>query len=67
MSFNTGLIRLFSLSEISLLLKIQWKHHHILYVKIAYKHSVRCRKSTLKGREAYVLVKDRSNKVIEMC
>ncbi len=67
MSFNTGLIRLFSLIEISLLLKIQWKCHHILYIKIVYKQSMRCKKSTLKGREAHVVIKDRSNKAIDMC
>jgi hypothetical protein len=67
MSFNTGLIRLVGRIKIILLLKIQLKHHHILYVKIAYKHSVRCRKSTLKVREAHVLIKDRSNKAIDMC
>ncbi len=32
--FNVGSIK------ISLLLKIQWKQHHILYVKIVYEYDV---------------------------
>ncbi len=37
LTFNTVLIRLVARTE---LLKIQWKQHHILYVKIVYKHNM---------------------------
>ncbi len=47
--FNTVLIRLVSWIKITLLLKIQWKQHHILYIKIVYKHNMTPRKFTLKG------------------
>ncbi len=39
-SFNTVLIRLVARREITLLLKILWNQHHILYVKIVYEHNM---------------------------
>jgi hypothetical protein len=39
-SFNAVLISLVARIEITLLLKIQWKQHHILYVRIVYKHKM---------------------------
>jgi hypothetical protein len=36
-NFNTVLIRLVAWIKSSLLVKIQWKQHHILYVQIVYK------------------------------
>ncbi len=40
--FNAVLIGLFSQIRITLLLKIQCEQHHILYVKIVYKHNMMC-------------------------
>ncbi len=40
--FNAAIIWLVSQIKITLLLKIQWKQNHILYVKIVYKHNMMC-------------------------
>jgi hypothetical protein len=40
--FNAGLIRLFARIDITLLLNVQWKQHHISYVKIVYKYNMTC-------------------------
>jgi hypothetical protein len=41
-TFNIVFIRLASQINITFFLKIQWKQHHILYVKIVYKHNMTC-------------------------
>ncbi len=49
--FNAALIRLVAWNRSSLLLKIKWKHNHILYIKIVYKHNMtRSRVHAQRGR-----------------
>ncbi len=48
-------------------MKILRKQQQILYLKIAYKHKMACRKYTLEGGGAWVLIKEKSTKAIEMC
>ncbi len=53
--FNAGFIRLVAQIKISLLLKVQWKQHHLLYVKIVYKHKYDAKKNPcLKGRSVSI-------------
>jgi hypothetical protein len=57
--FEARLIRLVGRIKITLLLKIQLKQHHILYVKIVYKHTDR---STVKEEGHGSLIKEKSTK-----
>ncbi len=43
--FNAELIGLISQIKITLVLKIQLKQHHILNVRIVYKHNMTCKKA----------------------
>ncbi len=56
---NAWLIRLGNQIKISLLLKTQWKQHHILYVKIVYKHIMTPERFTLKGERWGSLIKEK--------
>ncbi len=64
--FTKELIRLVAQIEITLLLKIQWKQHHILYVKIVYKQNMTLSKSTLKGGGVREEIKDRLRIEVEI-
>jgi hypothetical protein len=41
--FNAGFMRPIGQIKMSLLLEIEWKHNHILYGKIVYKHDLTSR------------------------
>ncbi len=57
--FIAVLIRLVTRKKITLLLKIQWKQHHILFIKIVNKHNMmRLRVHARRGRGVGVEIKD---------
>ncbi len=55
-TFNVKLIRLVGWINLSLLMKIQWREHHNLHVKIVYKHDI-TNTQTLFQRTAYHIPK----------
>ncbi len=67
-NFNAVLIRIVCQIKITLLLKIQRKQHHILYVKIVYIHTLydTLKVHAQKGDGAGI-IKDRSTKAVELC
>jgi hypothetical protein len=64
---NAGLIRLVSQNKKKLLLKIQRKQHHILYIEIVYKHYTIGKKKKIHAQREKqgILIKERSTKAVE--